>query len=194
MHDAGRPGTELRFTLPIPGTHPAGTEPATEGGLAGRLEAGAEAPASMGAAHGRASGADVLCGADARAVALAPLVPASTGAALTIAPAWLPDMRTPEVRSRPFCQSEAGHHGTEAAGGQQPQREAAGSSPMKSTSEVVKPISVHLKLRCDAVRMDEDVPISLALPVAISRRSVNSGSWQIATRGRIAHGFYRDGH
>jgi hypothetical protein len=168
MHDAGCPGTKLRFAVAISGTSCAAPEPATEGGLPGRLEADTEAPASLGAAHGRAGGADVLCGADACAVALAPLVPASTGAALTIAPALLPNMPTLKVGGFSLGQSEAGSHSAEAAGGEQPQREAAGSSPMKRTSEVVKPISVHMKLQCDALRMDEDVSISLALPAAMS--------------------------
>jgi hypothetical protein len=172
MHDTGCPVTELCFTLPILGTRSAGPEPPTEGGIPGCLEAEAADAGGMSATPGGAGSADVLRGADARVVALAPLVPASTGAALTSAPAVLPDMAALEVRGRPFRQSNAGRQSAKGAGGKQPQHEAAGPQPMQGTSEVVQAISVHTRLQCDEVRTDEDVPISLALRKVTERRQL----------------------
>jgi hypothetical protein len=124
MHDAGCPGTELRFTLSIVGTRPAGSEPPTERRLPGRLEAGADASAPMGAAHGGAGGAHVLRGADARVVAAARLAArgakTAAGAALARALASRADVPTLEVIGPRLSQSNTGRQGTEGPGRQQP--------------------------------------------------------------------------
>ncbi len=120
MHDAGCPSTEVCFALAIFGARPADSEPATEGSLPGRLEAGTNAAAPMGATHGGAGGAHVLRGADASAVALAPLVPADAGAALARALASRADVPALEVIGPHLLQSTTGRQGTEGPGGQQP--------------------------------------------------------------------------
>jgi hypothetical protein len=124
MHDAGGPGTELRFALSIFGTHSAGSEPPTDGGLPGRLEAGAEAATPMSAAHGSTGGAHVLRGADARVVAAARLAArgakTAAGAALARALASRPDVPTLEVIGPHLSQSQSSSQGAEGPGGQQP--------------------------------------------------------------------------
>ncbi len=124
MHDASCPSTELRFALAIVGTHSAGSEPATEGGLPGRLEAGAEAAAPMGAAHGGAGGADVLRSADARVVAAARLAArgakTAAGAALARTLASRADVPACEVIGPRLPQSQSSSQGAESPGGQQP--------------------------------------------------------------------------
>jgi hypothetical protein len=115
MHDARRPSTELRLALSVFGTGSAAPEPATEGSVSGRLEAEAVGAAGMRAALGGAGGADVLRGTDTGVMAAAALVPASSGAALTCAPASRPDMPTFEVGSRPIRQSETSNCSTQGA-------------------------------------------------------------------------------
>jgi hypothetical protein len=168
MHDAGCPSTELRFALAIFGTRPADPEPATEGGLPGRLEAEAADARGMSAALSRRAGvAVVLRGADACAVAAARLATlgakTAAGAALARALALLADVPTRKVIGPHLPQSTTGRHDTEGPGDQQPEGGAAGLPAMEGASEMVKAINVHMTLQRDDTRTDEDGPTIVAL-------------------------------
>jgi hypothetical protein len=168
MHDAGCPGTKVCFALAIFGTRPADPEPATEWGLPGRLEAEAADARGMSAALSRRTGvADVLRGADARAVAAARLATlgakTAAGAALARALALLADVPTRDVIGPHLPQSTTGRHGTDGPGEQQPESGAAGLPAIEGASEMVKAINVHMTLQRDDARTDEDVPPIVAL-------------------------------